>query len=281
MDRLAVLLSLGILAAGCRAPETKKYELVGQILAIAPERHEVTIRHHDIVGFMPGMTMPFTVSDDELLEGKSPGDLVTATLEVGETSAHISTLTKTGHDTIEAPPVQSAPVLRAGDAVADAPFVDQTGAGRPLSSFRGHRVALTFVYTRCPVPEFCPLMNRHFASIQKTLKTRPDLADVRLVSVTLDPAFDTPRVLAAHARVYDADPAIWTFLTGDPIAVKKFGEQFGITNESDPEDPSQITHSLRTAVIGTDGRLLTNKPGNDWTPADLLADLTAAPAPGN
>ena len=269
-----------LLGCGCsRGPEPKQYQLIGQIVAMAPERREVTIKHQDIPSFMPGMTMPFTVEDAALLDGKQAGDLVTATLVVGENSAHLSTLTRTGHQPVDAPPPSSG--LRTGDQVADAPLVDQNGAKKPIASFRGHRVALTFIYTRCPIPDFCPLMTRHFATLQKALRSRPDLADVRLVSVTLDPAFDTPAVLKAHSGVFDADPAVWSFLTGSPPGVRAFAEQFGVYIESQPADPAQITHSLRTAVIGIDGRLVANHSGNDWTPDGLLADITKAAAPRN
>jgi protein SCO1/2 len=280
MTRFCLPLLVTTLAAACSpAADTREYPLRGQIVAMAPERREVTIRHEDIPNFMPGMTMPFTVEDAALLEGKQPGDLVTATLVVGDTSAHLSALTKTGHQPLETTDAPSA-FIRPGDPVKDAAFVDEGGAARPLSSFLGHRVALTFVYTRCPLPEFCPLMNRHFATVQKALRSRGDLSDVRLVTVTLDPAFDRPPVLAAHAKVYGADPAIWTFLTGDPGEVQAFAEQFGTYIEADPEHPEQITHNLRTLVIGPDGRLVKNESGNDWTPAGLLADLSAvAPAP--
>jgi protein SCO1/2 len=280
MVRVKVLCAAVLLMAGCsRSPEPRQYQLNGQIVSIAPERREVTIKHQDIPNFMPGMTMPFVVEDAALLDGKAAGDLVSATLVVGETSAHLSTLTRTGHQPIEAP----APRIgaRPGDQVPDAPLVDQDGATRPLASFRGHRVALTFIYTRCPLPEFCPLMTRNFVALQKTLRSRPDLSDVRLVSVTLDPAFDTPAVLKAHARAFNADPAIWSFLTGPASDVRMFAEQFGIYVEAQPDDPAQITHSLRTAVIGADGRLVANHTGNDWTPDGLLADITKATAPGN
>jgi protein SCO1/2 len=281
MSRARVLVCAILVAAACsREPEPKQYELSGQILTLAPERREVTIKHGDIKGFMPGMTMTFTVKDQALLSGKQPGDLVTATLVVGEVNAHLSSVTKTGYRALdEAPPAESTSSLREGDTVADARLVDQSGTPRTLAALRGHRLAVTFIYTRCPFPEFCPLMDRHFARVQSSIQSRPDLADVRLLTVTLDPAFDTPPVLQAHARQLKADPAIWSFLTGPPAEVTSFATQFGIQNESDPQDSSQIIHSLRTAIIGPDGRLLKNYPGNDWTPTELLADLTAAPAP--
>jgi protein SCO1/2 len=227
--------------------------------------------------------MPFTVKDAALLSGKEPGDLVTATLVVGETSAHLSSLTRTGHATLDAPPVVSAGprILMPGDPVADVLLVDQQDTPRPFSSFKGHRVAITFIYTRCPLPEFCPLMDRHFATIQKTVQGAADMADVRLVSMTLDPSFDTPAVLSSHAARLQADPRIWSFVTGEPKTAAQFAQQFGIYTESDLGTGANLTHNLRTAVIDADGRLVTVRSGNDWTPADLVADLKATPAPAH
>lgn len=261
----------------------RQFELQGQILAVRPERREVVIKHEDIKGFMPGMTMPFTVNDDTLLSGKQPGDLVTATLVVGETQAYLSTLTKTGHKEITEPPPPppQADILVEGQAVKDATLVDQDNKPRMFSSFKGHRVAITFIYTRCPLPDFCPLMDRHFASIQKTIKSTPALADVRLVTVTLDPSFDRPAILKAHARRREADPALWTFLTGEPTEVSTFASQFGLYVEHNPQNAIDITHNLRTAVIDPEGRLVKAHSGNSWTPAELVADLSAAPAPAH
>jgi protein SCO1/2 len=197
--------------------------------------------------------------------------------------AYLTTLSKTGHAAIDGPPPAAdlPDVLAPGAAVTDAALVDQDGAAHPLSSLRGHRVALTFVYTRCPLPDFCPLMNRNFAEVQKQIKQAPQLADVRLVTVTLDPAYDTPAVLKPYAHDAGADPAVWSFLTGEPAEVKKFSDQFGLYSEADPRDSSVVIHNLRTAVIDPDGRLVTIEANNTWTPAQLVADLKAAPAPGH
>src|SRR5262245_50264236 len=146
--RLLWLPLLGfIVATACgRAPEApaRQFELQGQILAVRPERSEVVIKHQDIKGFMPGMTMPFTVKDAALLNGKQAGDLVTATLVIGETQAYLSALTTTGHaDVSEPPPPPPPDILTTGQAVKDAPLVDQDGTPRPFSTFKGHRLALT------------------------------------------------------------------------------------------------------------------------------------------
>ena len=280
--RACAVLCLVVAAAAACSPRTpaREYELTGQILAVRPERREVVIKHEDIKGFMPGMTMPFTVKDTSLLTGKQPGDLVTATLVVGQTEAHLSALTATGHAALDAPaPAPVADVLSAGQAVADAALIDQDGKARPFSSFRKHRLVLTFIYTRCPLPDFCPLMDRHFASIQKTIAERAEFSDVRLVTVTLDPAFDRPAILKAYSRRRGADPAVWSFLTGEPADVSRFATQFGLYVEHNPGNPIDITHNLRTAVIDPQGRLVSVRSGNDWTPAELVAELNAAPAP--
>jgi protein SCO1/2 len=231
---------------------------------------------------MPGMTMPFKVKEAALLQGKQPGDLVTATLVVAEVDAHLRTLEKTGHAALEtAAPPSSPDIRQPGDMLTDAKFVDQNGQPTSLAAYRGHRVALTFIYTRCPLPEFCPLMDRHFAAVQKTLASTPALADVRLITMTLDPAFDTPAILKPYAARRGADPKIWSFLTGEPAEVNTFGSQLGIYVEHNPQSPIDITHNLRTVVIDPDGRLVKVHNGNSWTPSELVADLSAVPAPKN
>jgi protein SCO1/2 len=265
-----------------RSPETpaREYELQGQILAVRPERSEVVIKHGDIKGLMPGMTMPFKVKDAALLQGKEPGDMVTATLVVAEVGAHLRTLAKTGHAPLDTPAPPPPPDIRQpGDLLSDAKLVDQNGTATSLSAYRAHRVALTFIYTRCPLPDFCPLMDRHFAAVQKTIASTPTLADVRLITVTLDPAFDTPAVLKPYAARRGADPRIWSFLTGDPAEVNRFGSQLGIYVEHNPQSAIDITHNLRTVVIDPDGRLVKVHNGNSWTPSELIADLSAVPAP--
>lgn len=274
-------------ATACsRQAEVRQYELVGQILAVRPERSEVVIKHENIKDFMPAMTMPFKVRDTALLGGKRPGDLVSATLVVenhdGQLDPYLSAINVSGNVPLtEAPAAPPPDMLEKGERVADAKLVDQNGAPRPISSFRGHPVALTFIYTRCPLPEFCPLMDRHFGTLQKEIQSSRELADVRLVTITFDPEFDTPAVLKSHASRRRADPDIWTFLTGEPAEVSAFAKQFGIYIEKNPENAGDITHNLRTAVIDRDGRIVAVHTGNSWTPADLLADLKAAAAPTN
>lgn len=253
---------------------------MGQVLEVRTDRSEVVVKHQDIKGFMQGMTMPFKVKPASLLGSLRSGDLVTATLVVEEVDAYLSAITKTGTAPLPEgpPPAEPLPtVLQPGQPVADAALVDQDGAPTLFSSLRGHRVALTFIYTRCPLPDFCPLMDRQFARIQETLATRPDLADVRLLSVTLDPAYDTPAVLKPYAAGRGANPRVWSFLTGVPAEVAAFGGQFGLYIEHDAKDPTSVIHNLRTAVVDGSSRLVKVHNGNAWTTTELLADLAAAP----
>jgi protein SCO1/2 len=280
MKRLSIRVRLSIaaaLAALAACQPTREYELRGQILAIDRAEHKVTIKHEDIRGFMPGMTMPFTVRRPELLDGRKPGDLVRATLVVEESTAYLRTLDATGHAPITEPPPAILTILKPGEAVPDAAFIDQDGKARSLNEWKGHILAVTFIYTRCPLPEFCPALDRRFADAQKIIVGDDGLRDgVQLLSVSFDPAFDTPAVLTSHARKLGADRSVWTFVTGTRQDVERFGSHFGMTLIADPASAPEIVHNLRTAIIDADGRLVTILHGTDWTSADLVAELKKA-----
>ncbi len=282
MPRVIGIVLLAVLAAACsRAPEAKEYELEGQILGVKHAEREVLIKHEDITGFMPGMTMPFKVKEVGLLEGREAGDLVTATLVVEETDAHLSRLTKTGSAPVAVPPpaetTSGFELLRPGGEVPNQLLIDQDGKPKPLDSLKGHRVALTFTYTRCPMPTFCPMMDRSFAALQKEIVKAPELSDVRLLSVSFDPQFDTPKVLKAHAKELGADPRVWSFVTGDRDEVDRLAARFGLAIQRDERNPTEISHTLRTALIDPQGRLITVHTGNSWTAADLLAEIKNIP----
>src|SRR5207248_1688346 len=135
-------------------------------------------------------------------------------------------------------------LLKPGEAVPDAAFVDQSGTRRRFSSFKGTPVVMTFIYTKCPLPTFCPLMDRHFSALQKTLKEDPALSRVHLATVSFDPVTDTPPVLKAHAKKLGADLDRWTFLTGDRDDIDQFGARFGVSVSRAVNDPRDITHNL-------------------------------------
>ena len=284
MKATTTILLLALLTGACSRPApTKTYQLTGQILGILPDAREMLVKHDDIKGFMPAMTMPYKVKDPSLLEGKVAGDLITATLEVNDSSGVLTAITKTGHADIEPTPATQTlspiKVLTEGDTIPEEILFDQDGKARPFSSFRGRTVALTFIYTTCPMPDFCPLMDRNFATVQVALKRSPELSHVRLASVTIDPVRDTPAILKDHAAKLKADPALWSFLTGDEANLSHFAAQFGLAIVRNDKDANDISHTLRTVVIDADGKIVKTFSGNSWTPAELLASIKAVPAP--
>jgi protein SCO1/2 len=249
------------------------------VLAIDPSRQELTIKHEDIAGFMPAMTMPFRVRDRKLIDGLAAGDLVKATLVVESNNAYLSRVERTGHSTVaDAPPPHPAmQALNRGDAVPDAVLVDQDGKPRRLSEWRGRALGVTFIYTRCPLPTFCPLMDRNFQEVQRTIAADSGLRErVHLLTVSFDPTFDTPSVLAAHAKRLGADPALWTFATGDRPTIDRLTEEFGISVLREGDGQEDVVHNLRTAVVDGEGRLVEVFNGNEWKAADLAAALRSA-----
>jgi protein SCO1 len=263
------------------APAQRTYTLQGQVLAIAPDRKEATIKNDEIKGFMMAMTMSYTMKDSQQLNGIAPGDLIKAKLVVEENGAVVSDVKKVGSVPLEqAPaatpsPASGSELLTPGELVPDGEFVDQNGKKRKFSSFKGSPLAVTFMYTSCPQPEFCPLMDRNFAAVQQTLKSEPALKNAHLVSISFDPANDTPAVLKKHASDLRADLTRWTFLTGDQKQIDTFASHFGMMITRAPADPSTITHNLETAIVDADGKLVKVYAGNDWKPEQLVADLKA------
>ena len=264
-------------AAGCRAAdEARRYQLHGQILAVRPEAKEVLIKHGDIQNFMPGMTMPFKVRDARMLSGKTPGDLVTAQLMVGTNEAWLASLEKTGTAPIDGPAAiphaSFVKPLQPGDPVPDTPLTDQDGQPVSLTQWRGTALVITFIYVRCPLPEFCPLMDRRFGELQRAITSNPRLRGrVHLLSVSFDPDQDTPEVLTAHAKKAGADPTVWSFATAPRDVVDRFAATFGVNviREAD----GTVTHNLRTAVIDQQGRVVQGHDSNQWTSAQVLDDL--------
>ena len=272
-----------ILLIGCARDAAKTYPIHGQILAIsAPQSDggvEITLKHDDIRGFMPAMTMPYAVRRARDADGLAPGDIVDATLVVAGPDVHLEAFRKAGHAPLppDAKAVRIMDVMQPGDLVPDDPLVDQAGATRRLSDWRNRALAVTFVYTRCPLPDFCPAMDRGFLALQKAIAADAGLrARVHLVTISFDPAHDTPAVIRRHADAEGADPAFWSYTTGTPAAIDHLTSRFGVSAIQEQDAGETLTHNLRTAIVGPDGRLVKFYTGNDWTPDALLNDLRAA-----
>jgi len=279
---LTLIAALAIAAAACGShSDQRTFPLQGQVQSIDAPRKLVIVKHEEIKGFMPAMTMPYEVEDPAVLTRLAPGDLINSTLVVMLSGAHLTNVKKVGTAPLDAPPAEAPmptassgfELLKPGEAVPPGSFVDQDGRKRTFAAFKGSPVVMTFIYTKCPLPTFCPLMDRHFATLQQTLKADPALAKVHLVTVSFDPAIDTPPVLKAHAKTLGADLTRWTFLTGDRDAVDQFAARFGVSVARALNDPRDITHNLRTVIIKPDGTLAKTYTGNDWTPEQVLSDL--------
>jgi protein SCO1/2 len=265
----------------CRpAPREIIYDLRGQVISIYSVKNEITIKHEEIPGFMPAMTMPFKVKDVTLLEKRKPGDFIEAKLVVTEKEAYLTAIVKIGfEELINTESLQNSingiTQLRKGDLLPDTAFIDQDNRVQHFNAFRGKQLILTFIYTRCPLPNFCPLMDLHFQSLQKTILESSDLkATTRLFSISFDPEFDTPEILKQYGDVLKADYEIWSFLTGEGKSIINFAEHFGITVVQNESVPDEIAHSLRTVIVDASGKLVKILRGNEWTPDEILQELT-------
>jgi protein SCO1/2 len=278
--RTAFPLVLALLAGACGGSSSgqREYKLQGQVLSIASDRKEANIRHEEIPGFMAAMTMPYRVRDAKEYEALAPGDLINATLIVTDRDGYLTEVKKVGSAPLEkAPGEAGAPsalnLLPAGAPVPEGEFVNESGEKVSLATYRGSALVVTFMYSTCPMPDFCPLMDRNFAALQqKLLEDRNELR-VRLLSVTIDPQVDTPQVLRAHAKTLGADPRIWSFLSGDRDKIDEWSSHLGLSVSRAINDPRDITHNLRTVLIDRHGNLVTTYPGNAWKPEQVLADI--------
>jgi len=272
---LFVFVSAAVLAISC-GPPPERYELEGKIVSVDVAAGKVTVAHKEISGLMDAMTMPFSVVDRKLLPSMQPGDTLRATLVV-RGNAHwledlvFSRAAASGSLVDEMTP--SGPEL--GSTVPDIELVNQDGDAVQISDYRGKALLLTFIYTRCPLVEFCPRMNKHFAVIEQTLEADPELYQrTHLLSISFDPEFDTPELLRTFAL---QQPTItietlshWEFASGTQENLREIGFYLGLTYR---EEEDQIVHNLRTAVVAPDGTLAKLYLGNDWKPEEVVADV--------
>jgi protein SCO1/2 len=285
-SRLLPLLLLAVcLAPACRrdapAAGAKRYPIQGRIVEVDAANRSVTLAHQDIPGFMPAMTMPFVVleKDAALLQAMAPGDSLSATLVVPDSRYWLEELVLVG------PPVPIAGASSAvparepqpGDAVPDVALVDQSGRALRLADYRGRALAVSFIFTRCPMPDFCPFLMRGFARAHEALVADPSRArGTALLTVSFDVEHDNPALLRAYGLPFQKSKppfSQWRLATGRLDAVRRLGAALGLDWS---EQDRSFTHNLRTAVLGKDGRLRRLFRGNDWTPDELVAELRAA-----
>lgn len=278
----AALVAVALTAASCSS--AKQYEMRGQILAVNRDKMEILVKHEDIPGLMSAMTMPWKVRTASMLDNIGPGDLITSELVVDNNQGVVTKITKLGtaKPDLPAPAAPAKPGVKylvPGDAVPNQLFIDQDGRSRDFTAIRGDRaLAVTFVYTKCPVPTFCPAMDRQFAEAQALLKERGLAGKAALLSVSFDPKNDTPSVLKKHGLDLGFDPAMWTLVTAEREEVDRFATSFGVTLvRGEAANPDEIGHTLRTAIVDRHGTLVKSYSGGEWTPLDLIAEFERLP----
>ena len=290
-NRFALLLLFGfvLISFSCnRHPRNeKRYPIEGKIIAVNKTDRTATINHKDIPGYMPGMTMEFKIKNDADLEIMKPGDQITGMLVVDGISSwvEITSIAEGGAQLTPTSVVPGEP--KPGDAIPDFQLVNQDGKPIHLSQYAGKALALTFVYTRCPQPDQCTLMSNNFEAIDQELQKLPDVyAKTHLLTISFDPDYDSPKVMrsygASHTGRYsDETFQHWEFATGSSDQVKGLAQFFGLRYFHDTESgEDQVIHSLRTAVIGPDGKLVKLYRGNEWKPAEIAEDLKGLASSG-
>ncbi len=295
-----ILLAISLLLAGChREPGPKAptsapappgaarhtYTLKGIVRSVDPKAGVVAIAHEEIPGFMGAMTMDFTPKDRSNLAELAAGDEVEGPLEVVREGGAIKDynllrlevtnptprVLKVDPGTGKAALVPKPPILIPGESVPDFAMTTQDGTTLRLADLRGKVVVLTFIYTRCPLPDYCPAIDGKFRRLADRLSAVKGRAEgVRLLSVSFDPEHDTPEALRKHAAVVGARPPLWTYAVASHEELRKVAERLGLVYGP---MPNEIVHNLCTAVVAPDGtlaRLEVGAAGKAWQPDDLL-----------
>jgi protein SCO1/2 len=287
---------IGLLVAGCKPagrtgsalqpsnlPEgARTFYVKGVVREVRVESRSVRIQHEEIPDYMEAMTMPFSVKDERELAGLEPGTTILFRLVVTQDDSWIDEVTRLPEVSQAAAIPEPRQVrwvepVEEGEPLPDYPLTNQLGRPFRLSDYRGQVLAFTFIYTRCPLPNFCPRMTSHFLDVQRQL---PKLSDAperwQLLTVSFDPEHDSPQVLKAYAAQNGSDPERWQFATGAREEVDALTEQFGLSYGRTGET---FDHNLRTVVVAPDGVIRRILIGNEWQPEDLMAEIVAAAKP--
>jgi protein SCO1 len=263
---------LAFVLVGCSLTAEKRYPLQAEVISIEGQRGLIVVKHGEIPGLMPAMTMRYSVADPKQIENLQPGDKITAELVVSESKGRLEkiVLVSKGDGKPSAGTAQHIPDK--GNAVPDFALVNQDGKAIHLSDYRGRVLLVTFIYTRCPLPDFCPRMNENFREVQNDLQaTNGAQAHAAFLCISFDPEHDTPAVLKHYASIYDKQAKAkhsfdWQFAVPAARDLPEIADFFGLVTQ--PANV-QIVHSLSTTVIGPDGKVREWYDSNDWKPADV------------
>ena len=265
--------------------ELKTFPIRGKIVSVDSTKGSIVLNHEAVPGFMDAMTMSYKLKDSGIVSELHPGDRITAKLLVRKTAdgfedPMLDEIVVTAQAKPDYKPTVQYHVPTAGDVVPDFKLVNENGRAIHLGQFKGQALLLPFIYTRCPMPDYCPRMNKNFAEIDKALGADPAMyTKTHLLSISFDPKNDTPPVLKSYGRAYAGESAKfshWEFAVAPADELDAVAQFFdvGIT----PGGDGTITHSLSTVLIGKDGKVVVWYPSNEWTPAEVLAAMKSAAA---
>jgi len=267
-----VALACVVIVSGCK-PKNKRYSLRGEVMDKNIAANEITVKHDDIPGFMSAMTMPYQVKDPGVVQELEPGDLIAAEVVTANNGndfwlEDVRITDKSGRTAASVP--ASSQRLQPGERVPALPLVNQDGKTIRLNDFKGKAVLLTFVYTRCPMPNFCPRLSSQFAKIHEDLAKTPDIyAKTHLLTISFDPKYDTTPVLRRYGLAYlDNDPSgflHWEFASASPSDIKRLADAFGLVYF---EADNQISHTMDIVLITLQGTIA-KYWSKDWTTAEL------------
>ncbi len=263
------------------AAERQVFQVRGVIKELRPETRELVIKHEEIPNYMAAMTMPFELKNTNEFAGLGTNDQVSFTMVVTEEEGWIENVKKIGVDTNSVPGtprpemrvVRDVDPLKIGDTMPDYSFTNSLGKKISLSDFKGQAYAFTFIFTRCPFPNFCPRMSSNYGEAFKQLVAMTNgPANWHLFSISFDPDFDTPERLRDYSEHYHPDPKKWDWLTGAMIDIDAITEQVGLVFAF---ENGTFNHNLRTVVVDKNGRLRKIFVGNEWKPEELVQELLA------
>lgn len=268
---------------GSATAPVRTFKAKGTVQKVELEQRTLLVEHGAIPSYMDAMTMPFKVRRPEEMTGLEPGDQISFQLCVTETESWIDRIVKMGRGGVVQParlePTGQMPeTIQPHHPLLDYPFTNELGQAVTLHSFKGQALAMTFFFTRCPIPEFCPRLSKNFAEASGKLSALPHApTNWHFLSVSFDPAFDTPGVLKAYAQRYHYDPAHWSFLTGPK---DKIGELARLSNVEYEPDSGLFNHNFRTMIIDASGRLQMVFPIGGDLSDEIVSEVLKAAAAG-
>lgn len=289
MRHILFIFVIALALSGCQEPapdapsgKVERYELRGKVLSVDRANKIASIEHEEIPGYMKKMTMDFPIKEDWVWDDLVPGVEIRAELVVDNTAKDPYWLEKIGIVALpnpDLPPAEALVPAQVGKDVPPLTFTNQDGKKISLADFKGKVLGITFIYAQCPLPDACIKLSREFSEVAIQLQGSPEYKDkIRLLSISFDPARDSPEKLKQYGQGYLGNPdkpdfTIWQLAVGNDKEVREVADFFGLKYEVDTQDKAVINHNLVTAIISPDGKVAKMLPGNRWDTEELMRDL--------